>query len=310
MHINTLDNQPDNSLISNAFGFLRLPLNFQPWNSDADWVITGIPFDMATSGRAGCRQGPAAIRQISTHLAWEEKRWPWNFNLHDSLNIVDCGDLVFNFGDAEDMNNKLQAHAERLLSAGKRLLCFGGDHSISLPLLRAHERFFGKMALVHFDAHSDTYAKGSKFDHGTMFYHAPRENLIDPAHSVQIGIRTEHDAAEGFTVLDAAMVNDCPIDKLLATIHKTAGELPVYLTFDIDCLDPAFAPGTGTPVAGGLSSDRALKLLRGLQSLNIVGMDLVEVSPAFDSGDITALAAATVALDMLYLQAINKKTVK
>lgn len=304
---NTLGNTPDNSLVSNAFGFLRFPLNFQPYESDAQWVITGVPFDMATSGRSGARFGPAAIRQVSTNLAWESSRWPWNFSLRDRLKVVDCGDVVFNFGDAQDMSERLQNHAERLLAAGKRMLTFGGDHFVTLPLLRAHAKHFGKMALVHFDAHTDTYANGSKFDHGTMFYHAPNEGLIDPKRSVQIGIRTEHEADNGFTVLDAGQVNDRSVDDVVAQVKSIVGDMPVYLTFDIDCLDPAFAPGTGTPVCGGLTSDRALKLLRGLKSLNIVGMDVVEVAPAYDSADITALAAATVALDMLYMQAEKQK---
>lgn len=302
----TLGNEFDNSLVSNAFGFLRLPLNFQPYSSDAEWVITGVPFDMATSGRAGSRHGPAAIRQVSTNLAWESNRWPWKFKLTDQLNVVDCGDVVFAFGDAQDMSDKLQAHAEKLLSAGKKMLTFGGDHFVTLPLLRAHAKHFGKMALVHFDAHTDTYSNGCKFDHGTMFYHAPNEGLIDPNHSVQIGIRTEHDSDNGFIVLDAAQVNDRTVDDILEQVKTIVGDMPVYLTFDIDCLDPAFAPGTGTPVVGGLTTDRALKLLRGLQSLNIVGMDLVEVAPSYDQSEITALAAATVALDMLYIQAAKK----
>lgn len=302
----TLGNQVDNSLVSNAFGFLRFPLNFQPYSSDAEWVITGVPFDMATSGRAGSRHGPAAIRQVSTNLAWESHRWPWNFKLTDRLNVVDCGDVVFSFGDAQDMSDKLQAHTEKLLESGKRCLTFGGDHFVTLPLLRAHAKHFGKMALVHFDAHTDTYGNGSKFDHGTMFYHAPKEGLIDPNHSVQIGIRTEHDSDNGFTVLDAGQVNDRSVDDMVAQIKEIVGDLPVYLTFDIDCLDPAFAPGTGTPVIGGLTSDRALKLLRGIQSLNIVGMDLVEVAPAYDQSEITALAAASIALEMLYIQAAKK----
>ncbi|MGV7960496.1 agmatinase [Photorhabdus tasmaniensis] len=306
MTINTLGNQQDNSLVSNAFGFLRFPLNFQPYSSDAEWVITGVPFDMATSGRSGSRHGPAAIRQVSTNLAWESSRWPWDFKLRNRLNVVDCGDLVFDFGDAQNMSDKLQAHAEKLLASGKRMLSFGGDHFITLPLLRAHAKHFGKMALIHFDAHSDTYPNGSKFDHGTMFYHAPNEGLIDPHHSVQIGIRTEHGQDDGFTVLDAAQVNDRDVNDLVVQIKETVGDMPVYLTFDIDCLDPAFAPGTGTPVIGGLTTDRALKLLRGLQPLNIVGMDVVEVAPAYDQSEITALAGATIALEMLYLQAAKK----
>ncbi|TNH45402.1 agmatinase [Photorhabdus luminescens] len=307
MTISTLGNQQDDSLVSNAFGFLRFPLNFQPYSSDAEWVITGVPFDMATSGRAGSRHGPAAIRQVSTNLAWESRRWPWDFKLRNCLNVVDCGDLVFNFGDAQDMSDKLQAHAEKVLASGKRMLSFGGDHFITLPLLRAHAKHFGKMALVHFDAHADTYPNGSQFDHGTMFYHAPNEGLIDPHHSIQIGIRTEHGRDNGFTVLDADQVNDRSVDDLLAQIKETVGDMPVYLTFDIDCLDPAFAPGTGTPVIGGLTTDRALKLLRGLQPLNIVGMDVVEVAPAYDQSEITALAGATIALEMLYLQASKKR---
>ena len=302
----TLGHKPDNSLVSNAFGFLRLPLDFMPYDGDADWVITGVPFDMATSGRAGARHGPAAIRQVSTNLAWEGKRWPWNFDMRDRLKVVDCGDVVFSFGDAQEMSDNLQAHTERLLASGKRCLTFGGDHFVTLPLLRAHAKHFGKMALVHFDAHTDTYAHGSQFDHGTMFFHAPNEGLIDPQHSVQIGIRTEYDHDNGFTVLDAAQVNDSGVETILAEVKRIVGDMPVYLTFDIDCLDPAHAPGTGTPVIGGLTSDRALKLVRGLQDLNIVGMEVVEVAPAYDQSEITALAAATLALEMLYIQAAKK----
>lgn len=304
---NTLDNQYDNSLVSNAFGFMRFPVNFQPYDADADWVITGIPFDAATSGRAGSRLGANAIRQISTHLAWERCRYPWDFDLRQCLKVIDCGDLVYAFGDPQDMADKLQAHAQRLLVNGKRMMTLGGDHYITLPLLRAHARHFGRMALIHFDAHTDTYPQGATFDHGTMFHHAPAEGLIDPHHSVQIGIRTEFDKQLGFHVLDAAQVNDCHAETVLTHIKQIVGNLPIYLTFDIDCLDPAYAPGTGTPVAGGLTTDKALKLVRGLQGLNIVGMDLVEVAPGYDQSEITALAAATLALEMLHVQAVNRR---
>jgi agmatinase len=303
---NTLMHQYDNSLVSNAFGFMRFPVNFKPYQGDAEWVITGVPFDAATSGRPGSRLGPGAIRQISTNLAWEACRWPWQFDLRQVLRVEDCGDLVYAFGDSADMAEKLQSHAENLLAAGKRLLTFGGDHYISLPLLRAHAKHFGKMALVHFDAHTDTYSNGPTFDHGTMFYHAPNEGLIDPAHSVQIGIRTEYDKKLGYTVLDAAWANDATVADIITRIKATVGDLPIYLTFDIDCLDPAHAPGTGTPVIGGLTTDKALKLIRGLQGMNIVGMDLVEVAPAYDHADLAALAAATIALEMLHVQAANK----
>ncbi|CAL1329231.1 agmatinase [Candidatus Providencia siddallii] len=303
---NTLGNNIDNSLVSNAFGFLRFPLNFSPYTSKADWVITGVPFDLATSGRSGSRYGPASIRQMSTNLAWEKCHWPWNFSLTERLNVIDCGDLVFSFGNTQDMCDKLQIHIEKLLKSNKKCLTFGGDHFITLPLLRAHAKYFGKMALVHFDAHTDTYNNNNKYDHGTMFYYAPIENLIDPKHSVHIGIRTEFCPNNSFTVLDSTQVNEQNINKILFKIKTITKKIPVYLTFDIDCLDPAFAPGTGTQVAGGLTSYCVLKLIRGLQPLNIIGMDLVEVAPVYDQSGITSLLASTIALEMLYIQAAKK----
>ncbi|WP_368501345.1 agmatinase [Alysiella sp.] len=306
MTLTTLNGQTDISLVANNFGFCRLPVHFSPYDSDADWVITGVPYDIATSGRTGSRFGAEGIRRASVNLAWEGCRFPWDFDVRQRLNIVDCGDLVYAFGDSRDFVQKLQSHTEKLLAAGKRCLTFGGDHFITLPLLRAHAKHFGKLALLHFDAHTDTYENGSEFDHGTMFYTAPKEGLIDPARSIQIGIRTEYDKNLPYTVLPAPQVNDDSVDNIVKKIKETVGDLPVYLTFDIDCLDPAYAPGTGTPVCGGLSTDRVLKILRGLQDVNIVGMDLVEVAPAYDHADITSLAGATLALEMLYLQGSKK----
>ncbi len=149
--------------------------------------------------------------------------------------------------------------AEKLLAAGKRMLSFGGDHFVTLPLLRSHAKHFGKMALVHFDAHTDTYANGCEFDHGTMFYTAPKVGLIDPNHSVQIGIRTEFDKYHGFNVLDACQVNDRSVDDIIAQVKQIVGDMPVYLTFDIDCLDPAFAPGTGSYAAAAARSCEAFR---------------------------------------------------
>ncbi|MGX2953406.1 agmatinase [Shewanella sp. JL219SE-S6] len=307
----TLADKPDYSLYSNAFGYLRQPLNFKPLESDADVVVIGLPFDMAVTGRSGGRMGPGAIRNASTNLAWEEKRWPWDFSLSEYIKIVDAGDLVFNCGDAADFTERTENFASKVLASGKTLLSFGGDHFVTLPLLRAHHKQFGKMALLHFDAHTDTYSQGSKFDHGTMFYHAPNEGLIDPAHSVQVGIRTEYTKeGYGFQVIDAAMANEMTADEIVAQIKARVGDMPLYVTFDIDCLDPAFAPGTGTPVCGGLTSDKALKIIRGLKGLNIVGMDVVEVAPAYDSADITALAGATLGLEMLHVWALGQGKVK
>jgi len=306
--MSTLEGQEDYSLYANAFGFLRQSLNFDPVNAEADVVITGVPFDLATTGRSGSRLGPGAIRQASVNLAWEDARWPWSFNLQDRLAVIDCGDLVFEAGNGDEMSRRLSEHADRVLASGKKMLSFGGDHFVTLPLLRAHARHFGRMSLIHFDAHTDDYDLGGKFDHGTMFHHAREEGLIDASASVQLGIRTVYDRENTpFKVFEAPEVNATPVIDIVERIRVIAGNNPVYLTFDIDCLDPAFAPGTGTPVCGGLTSDKALQILRGLQGLNIVGMDIVEVAPAYDSAGITALAAATVAVDMLYLQAVLKQ---
>ncbi|URJ32930.1 agmatinase [Candidatus Blochmannia vicinus] len=300
--MHTLNYKYDNSLFSNAFGFLRFPLEFDPYNNNSDWVITGVPFDMATSGRSGSRFGPTAIRQASINLAWEHCRWPWNFNIRKNLHVVDCGDLIYKSGNIQDFVNSLQNHAEHLLISGKKMLSLGGDHYITLPILRAYSKIFGKIAIIHFDAHADYYDNDNKYDHGVIILHALNEELIDPTHSIQIGIRTEYKNHFGFTVLDAEYVNDIHIDIIINKIKSVVKSFPIYLTFDIDCLDPAIAPGTGTPVIGGLTSYRALKLIRSFTNLNIVGIDLVEVAPAYDCAQITALTAATLGLEMLYTQ--------
>ncbi|WP_394203490.1 agmatinase [Shewanella waksmanii] len=307
----TLNDKPDYSLYSNAFGYLRLPLDFSPLKSDADVVVLGLPFDMATTGRSGGRMGPGAIRQASVNLAWEETRWPWDFTLSDHIKVVDAGDLVYDCGDAADFTQRVEDFATAIVESGKGLLSFGGDHFVTLPLLRAHYKKHGKMALLHFDAHTDTYSQGSKYDHGTMFYHAPNEGIISPEHSLQIGIRTEYDTANHlFKVIDAASANDMSADEIVAQIKQRVGDMPLYVTFDIDCLDPAFAPGTGTPVCGGITSDKAMKIIRGLRGMNIVGMDVVEVAPAYDSAEITALAGATLGLEMLHVWADGKGLIK
>ena len=154
--MSTLGHQYDNSLVSNAFGFLRLPMNFMPYESDADWVITGVPFDMATSGRAGGRHGPAAIRQVSTNLAWEHNRFPWNFDMRERLNVVDCGDLVYAFGDAREMSEKLQAHAEKLLAAGKRKTVRG--------YVGLHRPYY-----AHGDSLHSRSANGMRYDSAAYF---------------------------------------------------------------------------------------------------------------------------------------------
>ncbi|MEZ9233398.1 agmatinase [Vibrio amylolyticus] len=316
--MNDLFTKTDYSLYSNAMTFMRRPLVKDPVPENADVVILGVPLDMATSGRPGARLGPDAIRRASVNLAWEGKKFPWGFNVFDDNKVVDCGDLVFDCGDTEDLTYRLELAASAIIKSGKTMLSLGGDHFITLPILRAHAKHHGEMALIHFDAHTDTYANGSRYDHGTMFYHAPNEGLISAKHSVQIGIRTQYDGVEiesyddektdhSFNVIDAMQANDMSVEDIVAQIRTTIGDKPVYITFDIDCLDPAYAPGTGTPVCGGLSSDKALKILRGLAGINVVGMDVVEVAPPYDHAGITALAGATIALEMLYVWASKPK---
>ena len=298
------DMHDDVSLYANLFGYLGCPLSDDPLQDTADVAILGVPYDLGTSGRAGTRSGPGAIRQASGNLRWEEARWPWPYALADHLKVIDCGDLAYAPGDSAGFTQSLQDRATDILRSGKTLLSFGGDHFITLPLLRAHHAVHGELALVHFDAHTDTYEQGSEFDHGTMFRRAPREGLIDTDCSIQVGIRTEYEpSTHAFTVLDTDWVHNRGPVKVAQAIRDRVGKRKVYLTFDIDCLDPAFAPGTGTPVAGGLSSNMALQILRGLKGLDIVGMDVVEVAPAYDQAEVTALAAATLGLEMLYLQA-------
>ncbi len=250
--MNDLFTKTDYSLYSNSMSFLRRPYIKNPVSADADVVVLGVPLDMATSGRPGARMGSDAIRRASVNLAWEGKKFPWDFNVFDKLKVIDAGDLVFDCGDAEDFTYRLEAATSEILKSGKTMLGLGGDHFITLPILRAYAKHHGQMALIHFDAHTDTYANGSSYDHGTMFYHAPKEGLISAKNSVQIGIRTEYDQQDhGFNVINAMQANDMSVEEILAEIRRTVADKPVYVTFDIDCLDPAFAPGTGTPVCGG-----------------------------------------------------------
>jgi agmatinase len=274
--------------------------------SGVDVAVTGVPLDLATSNRPGARFGPAAIRRASAQLSWG-KPWPWGFNPFDRLAVVDYGDCVFDSGRPEGIPLEIETHARSIVDAGVFLLSLGGDHFVSLPLLRAHRAKHGPLSLVHFDAHSDTWKdEKGRIDHGTMFYHAVQEGLVDPARSVQVGIRTHNDDTLGFTILDARRVLSRPFEETAAAIRKVVGGAPAYFTFDIDCLDPSFAPGTGTPVVGGLTTHAALEILRGLGEVNFAGGDVTEVAPVYDVGEITALAAATIALEFLCLLAAKK----
>ena len=270
----------------------------------ADVAVLGVPFDTATTNRPGTRLGPRAIRNASTIMAWE-RPYGMEFDPFDKLAVVDTGDAHFDFGRAEKVPDEIEAAAYEIISKGPGLLVLGGDHFIAYPLIKAHVRKYGgPISILHFDAHSDTWAdEDDRIDHGTMFWWATKQGLIDPATSVQIGIRTSNPDTMGFNIIDAPKVHSQSIEATIAEARKHLGDTPVYLTFDIDCLDPSYAPGTGTPVCGGLTSHQAMAILRGLKGINVIGMDIVEVAPAYDVGEITALAASHIAMEMLYLYA-------
>ena len=273
-----------------------------------DVVVSGIPLDLSVTFRSGARQGPQAIRAASVQLA-ELKPYPWGFDPFDDLAVIDYGDCWFDAHNPLTIKLSTIEHARTILASGAKMLTFGGDHFVTYPLLIAHAEKYGKpLALLHFDAHCDTWPddEPDSLNHGTMFYKAVKEGLIDPAKSVQVGIRTWNDDFMGLNVLGAPWVHDNGVDATIAEIKKTIGDAPVYITFDIDCLDPSAAPGTGTPVPGGLTTAQALKIIRNLGDLNIVGMDVVEVAPSYDQSEITAIAAAHIACDMLCLMR-NKK---
>ncbi len=260
-----------------------------------DLAISGIPYDAAVTYRSSCRLGPRAIRAASVQLT-ELDAFPQGFDPFAHLNMVDYGDCMLDPHHPETIPAAIHDHAAEIIRNGAKMLTFGGDHFVSYPLLKAHAEKYGPIALIQFDAHCDTWEDdGNSLDHGTMFARAANEGIIDVARSTQIGLRTYNHSDYGFEILTAPWVHRNGIDAALDIIKTRAGDAPVYISFDIDGLDPAFAPGTGTPVSGGLASWQALELMRGLNDLNLVGMDVVEVSPPYDHAEITALVAATVA---------------
>ena len=270
----------------------------------ADVAVLGVPFDTATTNRSGTRLGPRAIRAASTIMAWE-KPYGMDFDPFDRLAVVDAGDAFFDFGRPERVPDQIEEAAASIVSQGCGLLSLGGDHFVTYPLLKAHiATHGGPLSLLHFDAHSDTWEdEDDRIDHGTMFWWATKQGLLNPQTSVQVGLRTENPDTLGFNIIDAPKVHAQSIDETVAQIREHLGDTPVYVTFDIDCLDPSYAPGTGTPVCGGLSTHQAMSILRKLQGINVIGMDVVEVAPQYDVGEITSLAAASIAMEMLYLYA-------
>lgn len=275
-----------------ALSFMRRP--YGKAVEGCDLVIWGVPFDLSVTNRPGTRFGPQAIRRASA-IFDGDPQYPSRIDPFAQLAAMDYGDCALPRGDLRGSAQAIEAEAAGILATGAHLVTLGGDHFVTLPLLRAHVARHGKLALIQFDAHQDTWDDGpGGIGHGSFVLEAVREGLIDVERSIQIGIRTVAPRDCGIAIIDAYEAQALGVEAVGERIRERVGEGPAYLTFDIDALDPAFAPGTGTPVSGGFSADQALRLLWAIRTLDIRGMDVVEVSPPYDHADITAIAASTI----------------
>jgi agmatinase len=273
-----------------------------------DLAVVGIPFDSGTFNRPGARFGPRAIREQTSlvcSLPWAV--YPWDFHVFDRCEVVDYSDIPSAPGYPDRMVEAVHRTIGGILEAGVSVLSLGGDHMVAYPLLQAHAMKHGPLAMIHFDAHSDSWGNGDDLNNGTWAHLAARAGFVDPARSIQVGMRTPNPDAGGFTIVEADPLLAEPMSATVDRIREVVGDDPAYLTFDIDFLDPAFAPGTGTPVCGGPSTHQARQLLHGLAGMNIVGADLVEVAPPYDPAGVTALAGATLAYDLLSLLALGRE---
>lgn len=282
---------------------------------DVDFAVIGVPFDTAASNRTGQRYGPQHIRDFSVLLR------PYNpdqdINIFDYCSGVDYGDIDVIPGNIHATYDNIVESLTPVLDSGITPVMMGGDHSISLGHLRAFHKKYGPVALIHFDSHGDTWDNyfGEKYMHGTPFRRAVEEGLIDTEHSIQVGMRGPlygpgciEDARDlGFEVITMREAREMGFDKVSERIRERVGSAKAYVSYDIDFLDPAYAPGTGTPEVGGPTSFEGLEFVRNLKGLDIKGFDLVEVLPTYDSGEITAVAASAIIFEMISLIAINKR---
>jgi agmatinase len=289
---------------SGALSFLRR--RYTKELEGVDVAVVGIPFDLATTNRPGARLGPRAMRAASANLAWAPP-YAWPSDPFEKLNVIDWGDVFFDQGRPQDIPDVISKAYQIFVDHNVTTLTLGGDHFVSYPVLKALHAKHGPIALVHFDAHSDTWADSDgRIDHGTMFYHAAKQGIIDVTHSIQIGMRTYNDQTHGYEVLDARWLHKHGVEACIEAIKQRVGDMQCYVSFDIDFLDPSCAPGTGTPVVGGFDTHTGLQLIRGLAGMNIIGMDVVEVAPPYDVSDITALAGASIAQELLAAFASKK----
>ncbi|MGJ8624038.1 MAG: agmatinase [Yoonia sp.] len=274
-----------------------------------DLAVTGVPFDQAVTHRPGTRFGPRAIREASSLQPYDP---PYGWDGFDPLSefaIADYGDMAFDYADVRGVPDLVQAHIAGILGQGCPTITLGGDHFITLPILRAYAEKYGPLSVVQFDAHSDLWPDDdmARIDHGTFMYKAVKLGLVDVTRSVQIGIRTECADYLGMPYIDARSCHEKGSAWVTDQIKGYVGDHPTYVTFDIDGLDPAFAPGTGTPVWGGLASWQAAAILRDMAGINVVGGDVVEVSPPYDTTGATAIAGAHIAMELCCLALWNKR---
>lgn len=287
-----------------ALSFMRR--KFTKSLKGVDVAVLGIPFDAAVSNRPGARFGPQAIRRASAMFD-NDPQYPFGIDLFEQMAVIDYGDVLLDYGNHAKTPAAIEREATKILKSDAFLLSLGGDHFVTWPLLKAHAAKHGKLALVQFDAHQDTwFDDGKRIDHGSFVVRAARDGIIDTDHSIQIGIRTHAPDDCGIKMLYGYDVEEMSAVKIAEAIYERVGGMACYITFDIDCLDPAYAPGTGTPVAGGPSTAKILAVLRHLKNLQIVGADVVEVAPAYDHADVTAIAGATIAQHYLGLLAQKK----
>lgn len=293
--------------------FMRLP-NVRT-TEDIDYAIVGIPFDTGSTYRTGSRFGPSSIREISSLI--KPYNVPHDINVVEWLSGVDYGDIAVVPGYIEDTYARIEAGLDPILQAGITPICMGGDHSVTLGELRSVAKKHGPVALVHFDAHFDTLDSyfGRKYNHGTPFMRALEEGLIDVEHSIQVGMRGSFYSKEdltgsrdlGFQVLTAFEMRDLGLQEVTRQIRERVGDRKAFLTFDIDFVDPAYAPGTGTIEVGGFTSFESLQMIRDLRDIQFVGFDMVEVLPSFDPSQITAFLGSNVMFEFISILAYQKK---
>ncbi|MBL0189521.1 MAG: agmatinase [Candidatus Obscuribacter sp.] len=270
---------------------------------DVDFAVYGVPNDIEIVNRPGTRYGPRAIREQSLYVGLPGVHYLMDYDLMQEYKVIDYGDIPFYPGQVEQMLANTEEAVGLMSAAGVGTLGLGGDHLVAYPAIKAHAKHHGKLSLIHFDAHTDTF-EASHLNHGSMFWFGVKEGLIDPETSVQIGIRTViPPGGDRFEILTSHQCIEIGSKAIVEKVRQVVGDRKCYISIDVDGMDPAHAPGTGTPVPGGITSAMQREILWGIHGLNVVGGDVVEVSPPYDPSHITAILGATVGMDIVYAMA-------